>query len=133
MNWLAGCGLGLRVVVALFIIAFINLSGWNLSGWMEANAQPLDGAPGLLSIQYALQEEATILRVPATVMLSETLPHTNIASTPEPYSYVLAAFGVFGILAMGSVFRRRKNPNKPIDKRTRMSSRTLKYRQTMSR
>ncbi len=128
MNWLAGRGLGLRVVVAFFIIAFLNLSGW-----MEATAQPLDGAPGLLSIQYALQEEAAILSVPATVMLSEKLPQINIASTPEPYSYVLAAFGVFGILAMGSVFRRRKNLKKPIDKRTRSSSRSLKYRPTMSR
>ena len=128
MNWFSGRGLGLRVVVAIFIIACLNLSGW-----MEANAQPLDGAPGLLSIQYALQEDAAILRVPATVMLSETLPQINIASTPEPYSYVLAAFGVFGILAMGSVFRRRKNLKKPSDKRTRTSSRSLKYRQTMSR
>ena len=128
MNWLAGCGLGLRVVVAFFIIAFLNSSGW-----IEATAQPLDSAPGLLSIQYAVQEEATILRVPATVMLSETLPRINIASTPEPYSYVLAAFGVFGILAMGSVFRRRKNLKKSIDKRARTSSRSLKYRQTVSR
>jgi len=128
MNWLAGRGLGLRVVVAFFIIAFLNSSGW-----IEATAQPLDSAPGLLSIQYALQEEATILRVPATVMLSETLPQINIASTPEPYSYVLAAFGVFGILAMGSVFRRRKNLKKSIDKRARTSSRSLKYRQTVSR
>ena len=128
MNWLAGRRLGLRVVVAFVIIAFLNLSGW-----MEATAEPLDGAPGLLSIRYALQEEAAILRVPATVMLSEKLPQINIASTPEPYSYVLAAFGVFGILAMGSVFRRRKNLKKSIDKRARTSSRSLKYRQSVSR
>ena len=97
MNWLVGRGLGLRVVVAFFIIVFLNFSGW-----IEANAQPLDGAPGLLSIQYAIQEEAAIFRVPATVMLSKRLPQINIASTPEPYSYVLAAFGVFGI-ALGPI------------------------------
>ena len=128
MNWLAGRGLGVRVVVTLFIIAFLNLSRG-----IEADAQALDGTPGLLSIQYALQEEAAVLRVPATVMLPETLPQINIASTPEPYSYVLAAFGVFGILAMGSVFRRRKNLKKPSDRMTRTASRSLKYRQTMSR
>ena len=121
-------GLGLRGVLALFIV----ISG-NSNGSSEANTQSLEIAPSLLSIQYLLQEEGPVPGAPTPETFSDRLPHIDIAATPEPYSYVLAAFGVFGILAMGSVFRKRKNLKKPDDKRKRVTSSSFKYRHTMSR
>ena len=44
-----------------------------------------------------------------------------VITAPEPYSFLLATFGVFGAIAMGTLFRKRKKTEQEIANRLRVN------------
>ncbi len=81
----------------------------------------------LLSLQSAMSQQwiPPVANIEADVTRqSRSRP---IISAPEPYSFLLATFGAFGVLAMATLFRRRiKSEQQPADPK-RFRVRDAKY------
>ena len=81
--------------------------------------------PSILSVSYAVsQDVANLSFAQETVELQTEIPSVRHVAVPEPYSYVLATFGVFGVLAMGTFIRKRKKINQRTENRSRHSAKS---------
>jgi hypothetical protein len=81
--------------------------------------------PSILSVSYAVsQDVANLSFAQKTVALQTETPRVGHVAVPEPYSYVLATFGVLGVLAMGTFFRKRKKTKQPTGSRSRHSAKS---------
>ena len=66
----------------------------------------------VLSLSHALQGDAPNMGLRHGIFASTIDTGRSAAAVllPEPYSYVLASVGIASLLAMGSIFRKRKDP-----------------------
>ena len=51
-----------------------------------------------------------------------------VITAPEPYSFLLATFGVFGVIAMGAMFRKRKKPEQKMTDNLRSNFGAAKHK-----
>jgi hypothetical protein len=93
--------------------------------YAEVGNASIGHTPSILSVSYAVsQDVANLSFAQETVALQTETPRVRHVAVPEPYSYVLATFGVFGVLAMGTFFRKRKKKNQPTGNRSRHSAKS---------
>ena len=83
--------------------------------------------PSILSVSYAVSQDVANLSFARQVALPAEMPAVRHLAVPEPYSYVLATFGVLGVLAMGTFFRKRKKSNQRAEERSRHSAKPNSY------
>ena len=68
--------------------------------------------PSRLSFPFAVSQDFADLSFSRAEFERQTvISGAAHIAVPEPYSYVLATFGVLGVLAMGTLFRKRKKVN----------------------
>ena len=83
--------------------------------------------PPLLSIHSAMVQHWMPPRPKFELVAANRSISGPMVSTPEPYSYLMATFGVFGLLTMGTLFRKRKNRQQPTERSTSRRSRKIKH------
>ena len=93
----------------------------------HANVDAFDDQSTLLSLQSALSQKWVPPTASIDVDVTRKTRRRMIVAAPEPYSFLLATFGAFGVLAMATLFRRRikSEPQPPGPKRSRF--RDAKY------
>ena len=96
-----------RFIICVACIAFTP--PLSLPMVCHADADAIGGNSKLLSLQSALLQQWI---PPTTIVeadMTRQMRRRSIPAVPEPYSLLLATFGAFGVLAMGTLFRRRMN------------------------
>ena len=103
-----------RFVIRVAFISF--LPSLSLPMVCHANVDEFGHQSTLLNLQSALSQQWIPPAANIQVELSRKMRRRPIIAAPEPYSFLLATFGVFGVLAMGTLFRRRiKSEQQPVD------------------
>ena len=92
-------------VLGLWVVIFLMVAP------VDAKVVGSDCGHSVLSLSHALQSEVPDMGLRYGIF-SATIDTGRSAAVllPEPYSYVLASVGIASLLAMGSIFRKRKDP-----------------------
>ena len=104
----------LRLNLGWVVLLCIHL---NVSSPVEADFQA--------EAHYGVEDDLAFLHPPIpnnTEGKTDLSTRINLVMVPEPYSYVLALFGVFGLMAVGTLFRKRSKVYTNADKRSRVNS-----------
>ncbi len=122
----------LRLNLGWVVLLCIHL---NVSSLVEADFQAeaqaeigphaVEDSPGLLKIHYEVEDDLAFLHPPIpnnTEGKADVNTRIHLVMVPEPYSYVLALFGVFGLMAVGTLFRKRSKVYTTAGKRSRVNS-----------
>ena len=112
-------------IIRVAIIFF--LSSLSMSMVSHADVDEFGHKSKLLSLQSAFSPQWTPSAANMEFDVMQKRRQRPIIAAPEPYSFLLATFGAFGVIAMGTLFRRRmKLEQQPADtKRSRL--REAKY------
>ncbi len=129
------------LVLAVVALSFSNCSlvllctHFNVSSPVEADLQAeaqaeigphaVGRSPALLKIHYEVEDDLAFLHPPIPNNIegkADVNTRINLVMVPEPYSYVLALFGVFGMMAVGTLFRKRSKVYTTAGKRSRVNS-----------
>ncbi len=93
----------------------------------HANVDAFGHQSTLLSLQSALSQKWVPPTASIDVDVARKTRPRPIVAAPEPYSFLLATFGVFGVLAMATLFRRRIKLEQQTADPTRSRFREAKY------
>ena len=107
-------------------VAFIPLA--SLSIVSDVDSDTIGDRSTMLSLQSAFVQQW----IPPAASLEKNVPLRTrsqpIVAAPEPYSFLLATVGVFGMLAMGTLFRKRIKSEQQITTTNYSGLRNSKYK-----
>ena len=107
-------------------VAFVPLLSLSITSHADSNT--VGDRSTILSLQSAFAQHWI---PPATSMEGHVMRHMPgrpIVAAPEPYSFLLATVGVFGMLAMGTLFRKRIKSEQQPPYAKRFGIRNSKYK-----